>query len=505
MARVFRNILYNVLGQALAIALGFVAARFVYRQLGEDALGIMYFTLTLSTVLFGVLEMGICSTTVREVAAHAGDDPGYARDLARTAGLFYWFAWAGLAAGVYYGAPALVERWVHLKAMDAPTAARMVRMLGISGLLVLPRALYGSILRGLERMEFPNAIDVAVAALQQAGIIVLLALGSAVLPVAAWIAACAVLGTGAYAAASARFLSLRSLLPGYAAHVVRRNAGFSAQMMSISILSLVHMQTDKVILSALFSIGMLGYYGFIYGVTTRVSGLAEAVGQAVFPSFSAFLSRGDRDGAMRQYWTSQDLVCLGSVPLFGAIIFSAPLLLGFVFTGTVGRTLLLPLALLCLGFYLHGSLVVPYAFSLAVGKPEISVRMNLVALIVAVPATVALVYVLGVVGAGASWVVYNVFAYAYGVPRICAECLRVPALEWYRHVGKILVLAGLTYGPAWRVLDSLGTPSPGAAMLAYTGATLAFALGAYALAREELRGTVARSLRAVRMKVVESA
>ncbi len=504
MSRLSRNILYNFLGQALVIALGFVAARFVFRQLGDDALGIIYFTLTLQAVLFAVLEMGICSTAVREVAAHVGDDPGYVRDLARTAGLFYWSACLLLAAGVYWGAPLLVTRWIHLRAMDAPTATRMVQILGLGGLLVLPRSLYGSFLRGVERMELTNAIDVSTAALQQGGIILILTLGRPAVSVAYWIAASSVLDTLAYACASARVVSLRGLLPGYSPAVVKRNAGFSARMMSISLLALLHTQSDKVVLSALLSVGILGYYSFIYGLASRASLLTAAVAQAVFPSFSAFFSRADRVGVMRQYWKVQDLVCLGTVPLFGAIIFSAPPLLALVFTGEVARRLLVPLTLLSLGFYLQGALVVPYVVSLAAGKPGISVRMNAWAVGVTVPATVACVYFFGLVGAGAACVVYHLFASAYAVPRICSDCLHIPALHWYTHLGRIVALATLTYGLAWKLLGPFDAPSLFVATLAYAGATLAFTLGAYRLMREELRPTVARSLRIARMKAAET-
>ena len=206
---------------------------------------------------------------------------------------------------------------------------------------------------------------------------------------------------------------------------------------------------------------------------------------------------------MRQYWKVHDLVSLGTVPLFGAIVFSALPLLALVFNGAVARTLLFPIALLCLGFYLHGTLVVPYSFSLAAGKPEISVKMNVWALFVTVPATVALVYSFGLVGASVSWVFYHLFAYAYGVPRICSECLRIPALEWYKHMGRIAALTGLTYGLAWTLLGLPGTGSVLTLTVGYASATLAFLLGASWLMRAELRATVARSLRVGRMKTAE--
>lgn len=82
---------------------------YVFKQLGEDALGIIYFTLTMNGVLCSVLEMGICSTTVREVSGHFHEDSEYIGELVRTASLFYWGAYILLAGVLYRGAPFLVE------------------------------------------------------------------------------------------------------------------------------------------------------------------------------------------------------------------------------------------------------------------------------------------------------------------------------------------------------------------------------------------------------------
>ena len=71
MSRLSKNIVYNFFGQGLLLLLGFVAVKYVFKQLGEDALGIIYFTLTMNSVLCTVLELGISTTTVREVSAHS--------------------------------------------------------------------------------------------------------------------------------------------------------------------------------------------------------------------------------------------------------------------------------------------------------------------------------------------------------------------------------------------------------------------------------------------------
>ena len=46
MSRLSKNIVYNALGQVLLLVLSFVAVKYVFRRLGADALGIIYFTIT---------------------------------------------------------------------------------------------------------------------------------------------------------------------------------------------------------------------------------------------------------------------------------------------------------------------------------------------------------------------------------------------------------------------------------------------------------------------------
>ena len=43
-----------------------------------------------------------------------------------------------------------------------------------------------------------------------------------------------------------------------------------------------------------------------------------------------------------------------------------------LFTQQVASVLLLPTALLCLGFFMYSSVNIPYTFSVAVGRPEIA-------------------------------------------------------------------------------------------------------------------------------------
>ena len=228
MSRLSKNIIYNLFGQGLLIVFGFVAVKYIFKQLGEDALGIIYFTLTMNAVLCAVLEMGIASTTVREVSSHFNDNPGYIRNLIRTFSLFYWVAYLLLAVIIYFGAPILVDKWINLKTMDMAMATQVLQILGISALLALPRSLYASLFRGLQRMEFNNIIDVAINVLQQFGIIIIVAIGGGLLPVAYWIAVSFGIGVLCYLFAAKHFFPWRSFMPYYYSTVVKKNLRYSS-------------------------------------------------------------------------------------------------------------------------------------------------------------------------------------------------------------------------------------------------------------------------------------
>jgi hypothetical protein len=153
---------------------------------------------------------------------------------------------------------------------------------------------------------------------------------------------------------------------------------------------------------------------------------------------------------------------------------------------------------------MNGTLNVPYRFSLAVGKPEITVRLNFYALFVVIPAAVLAVYLFGLVGAGFSWVIYHLFAYAYAVPRICTECLDIPAAKWYWHVLRIAGLAAGAYGGAWVIVRALAGDSTVSMALGYTGGTIAFLTVAYWIMGGELREAFLRSTHSLRLRIAEA-
>jgi O-antigen/teichoic acid export membrane protein len=485
--RLGRNLVSNVVGQGLVTVLLLVAGKYLYASMGADAFGVVFFALTLASALSAALDLGLGSTAVREVAANHERDPGYIVGLIRTSSLLCWGVFLTLSSVVLAAAPLLVDRWVRLSELDGDRAAAALRVVAVGGLLTLPRSLYTNVLRGLERMDVSNAIDVGAQAVQQSGTVLLVRAGASLETLVTWLALSQLGWCLAHAAAVARLVGPAAVLPGWDRQAVRRNLRFGTHLTAASILAVIYSQADRLIASHLLPIAVFGSYTFGYSGITRATLLTTAVANAAYPAFAALFAQGDRVRLMDRYQTLQELVCLGTAPLFAAVPFFVRPVATVIFEARVASTLVVPLSLVSLGCYLNGTLTLLYVFSLAAGRPDISVRQNLLTLPVVLPLTALLISRLGLTGAGAAWVLYNLLGYAWGGRRANRECLQLPVRRWLAPLGRAAVLAALTYGPA---LAWAAGRSPSAAAAAYLVATAAFALGAAALAGPGLRAAV---------------
>lgn len=500
MSRLSKNIIYNIVGQSMVLILGFISVKYIYSRLGGDTVGIVYFAMMANTTLCMILELGISSTTVREVSAHYEKDPLYTQEFIRVFSSFYWILYVVFGVLIYLFTPVLVKKWLNLQNVSSATAEYVLRVLLISSLLALPRSFYASIIRGLQRMEINNVIDVVTVGVQQLGIIIIIIQGGNLTHVAYWIATTHLLSLIAFIVVCARFFpSRKTLIPKYSRSIIERNFQYTAQMTVISLTALAYLQADKVILSKILPIDTFGYYYFAYSLVAKGALVTMAISHAVFPHISNINETGDRNVLEKQYHKLQDMLCFLIVPVFAAISFASLPLFSYLFNEDIAKTLFLPTTLLCMGFYMTGTLTIPNNISFVVGKPNIVARQNLLVIFIVLPITFLCIRMWGMVGASLSIVVYSLFCYFYGIPRICDECIGVPAKKWYIHILRIYCLVGLTYGVAYLILNLLNDFRVYSLLIAYGISTVLMLAGSYYLIEDELKNTIARFYYSIRL------
>jgi O-antigen/teichoic acid export membrane protein len=314
--------------------------------------------------------------------------------------------------------------------------------------------------------------------------------------VVVWLAATYGLGILAYWLSLAHVISARALLPGWSRNVVRRNAIFSVHMMSISWLAAVHTYVDRLTVSRLLTVATFGWYGFATLVVARGALVATAISDAAYPSLSRLFTEGNRAGMLTQYRALQDLVCYTTLPLYAGIAYLTMPIMTAVFNQHVATTLMLPVGVLCVGYYMNGTLAMPYMYSLAVGKPQITSGLSLLAVFIGVPVAVVSIAIFGLAGAGFGYLSYHLLFYAVGIPRYCRECLQIPPSMWYRQTATVMVAGAGTYGTGFAVAWLAGGLGAAALVWAFVAASLVFTVVALRLVDPGLRETAARFFRA---------
>ena len=115
------------------------------------------------------------------------------------------------------------------------------------------------------------------------------------------------------------------------------------------------------------------------------------------------------DELKKAYNQVQDLICFGTIPVFAVAPFAAIPVFSRVFDTLRPPAAAARSTLLCIGYYMNGTLTAPSVVSLAVGRPEIIARQNVAALFVVLPVSAIAIYWFGLNGAGFSWVVYHIY------------------------------------------------------------------------------------------------
>ncbi len=475
MTRLARNIIYNLAGQLALLVLGLVSAKYIFTRLGSDVLGLIYFAIMINTLALAILQLGITATTIKEVAANE-HDTAYVIRLVRSGTLFYWIAYVVAAIAILALTPWFVHSWIHLETTPPETAIRMLRILGIFALLAVPQAFYVSVFRGIQRMGVPNLIDVVTSAINQAGIVLIIWVSGDAELVVWWIGGISALRIVLWLAMIASAFGWRSLLPRWDASVIRKTRRFTLQMLALSLLATVQTQSDKFVIATMLPVGAFGVYALMYGTIARGSLLTSAVAQSAFPALSEFVAKGDRVALVEKYHRLQDLLCYGLVPLYALLAFGAFPLFTAVLGAPIAAALVVPSVLLAVGYYMNGMLNVPYYMALSTDRPDIVLRLNVLALFITLPVTVGLTWWLGFAGAAASWVWYHVFAFAYVIPKICRACIGIEPRAWFHHGFRVLAFAAITYGAAGLGIWLALAPSLLVLAIGYALATLAFGI-----------------------------
>ncbi|HTZ41450.1 MAG TPA: oligosaccharide flippase family protein [Syntrophales bacterium] len=435
LSRLKKNIAANFAGSIWQTLMGLVFIPLYIHFMGIESYGLIGI-FTMLQVIFGLLDVGLGNTLTREMARLSAlpSKEQEMRNLVRTLEIVYWCISLFVGTVVVSLSPWIAHHWINAGQLSPKTIEHALFIMGFVIALQMPIGFYSGGLMGLQRQVLLNAINISIGTLRGAGAVLILWLVSPTIQAfLSWQIFISIIQIFVLA----MFIWLR-LPHGDRKAVFQKQLltgiwRFTAGMSGISILAVILTQLDKVILSKILSLEMLGYYMLASTVGMSLGRLFTPVFSSIYPRFTQLMSINDQEGLKQLYHNSCQLMSVLILPVAIVIaLFSYEIILLWTQNPTTAEKTHLLVSILICGTALNGLMNPPYALQLASGWTLLSIFKNIIAVIVFVPLIVIMAIHYGATGAACAWLFINIGYILFEIPIMHRRLLRNEKWRWYR-------------------------------------------------------------------------
>ena len=397
-----RNALLNLAGQIAPIAAALVAIPVIVRGLGVERFGVLVLAWTLLGYL-AVFDLGVGRATVRFAAQRlaGGDDAGLRAvvwtSLALNAAL-------GILGGVLLAlaTPLLVDRVIRATPDLQAEATGLLLVIATTVPVTLIMIGARGILEAGQRFDLVNLVNAPSNALtyllSAAGTV----LGLPLPVIGVLLLLNRVVGAGANVALALRSYPALRETPRPDRRHARQLIGYGRWLTVSNLLSPILVYADRLVVSALLGIGLLGFYTVPSDMLLRLWIVPAAVTTTLFPALGV-IGAVDMSAASNLYGRAMRMVLLTVAPLavLGAV-FGADLLriwIGSDFARQGGGVA----AVLALGVLVGALSSLPVTLIQSLGRPDLPAKLLAAEFIPYIAATLLLTSGLGLVGTAIAW------------------------------------------------------------------------------------------------------
>jgi O-antigen/teichoic acid export membrane protein len=309
-----------------------------------------------------------------------------------------------LFAGVWAASGWLASDWLKAGSLPVSVVAQALKVMGSVIALRFVEDLYVSSLAGLQLQVRQNVVTSIMATLRSAGVIGVLAWISPTIQAFFMWQGLVSLATVVVFVFVVRHALPRASRPARMSLVALKDIRrFATGMVTITCLSLLLNQVDKVLLSRLLTLKTYGYYALAAAVAGGLSILPGPVSAAFYPKFTVLITRGDVAPLSLAYHQSAQLitVMMGSAALV-LIAFHHTVLLLWTGDAAIAQATAPLMAVMALGILLNGLLWIPFQLQLAYGWTRLGVIAHCISASILVPAILWTVPRYGAIGA--AWI-----------------------------------------------------------------------------------------------------
>lgn len=443
-----RNLIANYLGQGWTTLMSLAFVPQYIHYLGIEAYGVIGLYAVLQAWL-SLLDMGMTPALGREMARFTGGahSPQSIRDLLRSIEWFVLGIALLMAASVWALSGWLASDWLRAEQLPTAVVAQAFAIMGLVTALRFVEGIYRSSLAGLQRQVTLNALSAVMATLRGLGAVgVLIWVAPTLEAYFLWQAGISIVTILALAVATYRLIPRGQTSGRFSRQALQSVWRFAGGMLGVSLLSLLLMQTDKIVLSRVLTLEDYGYYSLAALVAGGLSMLSGPINQAWYPRLTELVASQDTAGLARIYHQGAQLlsVIVGGIAI-PLIFFSETVISAWTQDDILASKSFKLASILMCGNLLNAMMTMPFYAQLAHGWTSLSNVINVVSVLVLVPAIIWVATHFGAEGAAWIWVGLNCMYILVGIPLMHRKILLGEQLKWYANdLFMPLTVSGLT-------------------------------------------------------------
>ncbi|MHB1620726.1 MAG: oligosaccharide flippase family protein [Sulfuricella sp.] len=405
-----KNILANYLGQGWSAVMGLAFIPLYIQYLGMEAYGLIGLFAVMQAWL-ALLDMGMSPTLNREMARFTvgAHSPQSIRDLLRSLEMICFSLAVLIALGVWTASDYLANDWLRADKLPTAVVAQALSVMAFVVALRFVEGIYRGSLFGLQRQVWYNGASAILATVRHGGAVAVLAwVSPTVQAFFLWQAVVSLLSIAVFAAGVHRVLPKPPLPPRFSHEALAGVWKFARGMMGITFLAILLTQVDKVLLSRLLPLESFGYYTLAATVAGVLYMVVGPITAAIYPRMVELSARDSQTALISVYHQGAQLITILIAPAVMLLsFFSGGVIFMWSGNGVLAENTAPILSALALGTFLNALMWMPYQCQLAHGWTSLTLKTNLVAVIVLIPAIFWVVPRYGTVGAAWIWVALN--------------------------------------------------------------------------------------------------
>jgi O-antigen/teichoic acid export membrane protein len=429
-----KNILANYLGQGWTAVMGLVFIPMYIQYLGMEAYGLIGLFAVIQAWLT-LLDMGMSPTLNREMARFTvgAHSPQSIRDLLRSLEMICCSLAALIALGVWAASGYLATDWLKADKLSTAVVAQALSVMAFVVALRFVEGIYRGSLFGLQRQVWYNCANAILATVRHGGAVAVLAcISPTVQAFFLWQALVSLLSIAIFAADVHRALPKSPLPPRFSQEAIAGVWKFASGMMGITFLAILLTQVDKVLLSSLLSLESFGYYTLAATAAGVLYIVVGPITAAIYPRMVELSTQNNQTALVSVYHQGAQLITILIAPAVMLFSFFAGGVM-FMWSGNVGlaENTAPILSALALGTFLNALMWMPYQCQLAHGWTSLTLKINLVAVVVLIPAIFWVVPRYGALGAAWIWVALNAAYVLIAIQLMHRRLIPKEKWRWY--------------------------------------------------------------------------